>query len=135
MTGRPIDRLPAFLRGASSRRFCYGSFDCFLFVADWCAEARGVDPGRVIRGRYSGLTEGLTLVGVNSLPMAFHRLLAAAGLRQTRSPKYGDIALIALGDGVVRGAIVTSRGYVVLAEAGGLCRVSFHARRVAAWTI
>jgi hypothetical protein len=134
MIGRPTERLTSFLREASSRQFCYGSFDCFLFVADWCAEARGVDPGRTIRGRYGDLTEGLTLVGVSSLPMAFHRLLVAAGLRQTRSPKCGDIALIALGDGMVRGAIVTSLGYVVLAEKG-LSRVSFAARRIAAWTV
>lgn len=128
--------LPAFLRCAAGRRFEYGRFDCFLFVADWCTEIFGIDPGTSIRGRYGNLDEGLALVGVRNLPMAFHSLLGAAGLRLTRAPLPGDVVTVALSDGLARGGILTSRGYVVVGEEMGLSRVEvMAARRVAAWSV
>jgi hypothetical protein len=132
---RITEALPAYLRRAAARRFKYGSFDCFLFVADWCAEMRGVDPASHIRGRYDDLSEGLALAGARSLPVGFHRVLGASGLRRTRSPEPGDVALIALADGVARGSIMAGAGYVLLGE-NGLSRVDIGiARLVAAWSV
>ena len=128
--------LPNFLRDAAAKPFRYGHFDCFLFPADWCKAARGTDPASEIRSRYHDLNSGLALAGAKNLPAAFRRLLRSAGLRSTRSPVVGDIALIALADLQPRGTIVARSGYVLLGEGLGLSRVRFEgARRLAAWSI
>jgi hypothetical protein len=96
---------------------------------------RGIDPGAAIRGRYRNMAEGLALVGTDSLPRAFHRLLGAAGLHLSRDPKPGDIAMIALPDGIALGSIVVATGYIVLGEMAGLSRVDLATtRRIAAWS-
>jgi hypothetical protein len=136
MRGRITELLPGFLRQAASRRFQYGSFDCFLFPADWFAAVRGIDPGAGIRGRYGDLHEGLALTGARNLPMAFSRLLGAAGMRPTRAPQLGDVAVISLADHIARGAIVSGFGYVLLGDRIGLSRAGFDiARRIASWSI
>lgn len=115
--------------------FGLGSFDCGLYLADWCIEARGVDPAAEIRGRYGSLAEALELTGVRSLPSMFGKLLRSIGIPRTRAPAYGDIAVIALPGRPPRGAIITS-GYVVIADGGGLTRIPFErARRIAAWSL
>lgn len=126
-------RLTDFLQAAAARSFEYGRFDCFLFTADWCQAARGVDPGASIRGRYDDLASGLALVGVKNLPAAFRLLLGRAGLRRTRAQLPGDIALIELSDRQPRGAIVVAKGYMLLG-ARGLSRACY-ARCIAGWSL
>jgi hypothetical protein len=130
------EALAAYLADAAGRRFAYGSFDCFLFAADWCVRARGIDPARDIRGRYATFEQGLELVGVKSLPMGFQRVFQRAGLRLTRQPMPGDVALIQMAGVDACGALVTSAGYVALARGGGLSRLPpDRARLIAAWKI
>lgn len=123
-----------FLRVSSRKTFQLGEFDCGLFVADWCAEVRGIDPAAEIRGRYDTLEQALALTGTRTLPAMFDRLLRGAGLTRTRHLAYGDIAVIRIANGPPRGAIVT-KGFVVVGEIG-LSRVPLaDARVVCSWSV
>jgi hypothetical protein len=129
-------RLADFLSAASARPFQLGAFDCGILLADWCLEVRGVDPAAKVRGRYNSIDEAHALVGTRSLPALFNKLFRSVGVKRTRDPIYGDVAMIQIvGDTDLRGAIVTG-GYVVIAAGGGLSRVRHHcARRAVAWSL
>jgi Domain of unknown function (DUF6950) len=96
-------------------------FDCGLFLADWCVDLCGVDPAANMRGRYSTLEEALAISKSKNLVAMFHKLLRRVGVRRTIEPRCGDLAVIELGE-KLRGAIVTSRGFAVVAEGGGISR-------------
>jgi hypothetical protein len=130
-----VDRLALFLQRAAGRRFQLGEFDCGLLLADWCFEVSGIDPTAALRGKYRSVDEVQKLIGVSNLPHAFGRMLLAAGFRLTKTPVYGDVAMIKPAGSDICGAIVTT-GYVVLTRGGGLSRIRRdHARLVAAWSV
>lgn len=136
MTAGPItERLAEFLAASAGRAFALGSFDCGLFLADWCLDFTGRDPAAEIRGAYASVEQALILTKHTSTLRAFDAAFRSIGLRRTRAPAYGDIAMICVGEGEPRGAIVAS-GYVVPAEIVGLSVVPFtSARRLMAWSI
>lgn len=103
-------------------------------LADWCLSEMGMDPAANIRGQYTTVEGAQAFVDVSNLPQVFGRLFRGIGLRLTRSPVFGDVAMIKIGELPVRGAIVTG-GYVVIGDAG-ISRVPRHAARlVAAWSV
>jgi hypothetical protein len=103
-------------------------------LADWCLREIGADPAAEIRSQYSTVDGAQAFVGVSSLPHLFGRLFRGIGLRLTKSPQYGDVAMIKIGESPVRGAIVASR-YVVLGDAGVSTVSRSAARLVAAWSV
>jgi hypothetical protein len=120
--------LSGYLQGAAARRFELGTFDCCLFLADWIALKRGTDPAAAWRGRYRQIAD------VPAMLPLIKRLARGAGLQPTLQPAPGDVALVSIAGGPVTGAIVTARGFVVLAAGGGLS-CARRARLVRAWTI
>ncbi len=82
--------LREYLRGARSRPFRYGHWDCALFAAGWVQRVTGRD---LLPGRYASLREG-------------RALLAAAG--------YGDHVE------AVAAALPAVEGGVAMAQAGDL---------------
>ncbi|MDB6085550.1 MAG: hypothetical protein JWN43_3431 [Gammaproteobacteria bacterium] len=103
-------------------------------LADWCLREMGADPAADIRAQYSSVEEAQCFVGVSTLPQVFGRLFRSVGLKLTKSPAYGDVAMIKIGEMPVRGAIVAT-GYVVVGDAG-IARVPKSAARlVAAWSV
>lgn len=103
-------------------------------LADWCLQEIGADPAAAIRDNYTSVDEAQAFVGVSNLPQVFGRLFRGIGLRLTKSPVYGDVAMIKIGDAPVRGAIV-ARGYVVVGDAGISSLPFASARLVAAWSV
>jgi hypothetical protein len=137
MSVGPItERLAAYLKAASCRSRCYGTHDCFLFAADWCREAFGIDVAAEIRGKYIAPEDGAELMKTAHLPRAFDRAFRQSGFRRTRSPQLGDPAMISTSSAAPSGAIKLQRGYVVLAQGCGISRASGPGvRLLSAWTI
>lgn len=128
-------QLADFLKRAAARPFSLGSFDCGIWLGDWCLEVCGRDPAIGMRGRYRSIEQAFALTGTRSLPALFNKLFRGVGVRRTRDPVLGDAAVIAIGNQDPRGAIIAA-GYVVLAGGGGISRLpASHARLICAWSI
>lgn len=114
--------LADFLARAARTPFALGEFDCCLWLADWIALNRGIDPAAHLRGRYS------TALGYRRLARKAGGMAALvgscvepAGLRLTGAPKPGDIGVVraVTTDGLHDvGAICTIRGWASLSPAG-----------------
>ena len=126
--------LTDYLRGAAGKHFALGRFDCCLYLADWIVLARGIDPAGRYRGRYRGLDDVPELAAGGLLKL-LAGLARDAGLKATRRPSPGDVALVSISGGPITGAIATARGFTVLAEGGGLSCASRGVRIVRAWKI
>jgi hypothetical protein len=123
------DRLASYVRDAARTDFAWGERDCALFVADWVHLVTGRDGAEKLRGRYSCEVDAHVLCGAERLVGTVDRCARLAGLRPTRTPETGDIAVIeALGSAVCairgserwfarleRGLLSTPRGRVVMA--------------------
>jgi hypothetical protein len=135
--GQTIETLLAhFLAESAAHRFRLGEFDCGLFLADWCKVRLGVDPARELRAKYSTVEEAKRIMATGMLPIVFSRLLRRAGIPLTKTPMFGDVAMVHMNNGGARGAIVGMRGYITLAQGMGITRISFtRARRIAAWAL
>jgi hypothetical protein len=126
--------LTDYLRSAAGRSFAYGQFDCGLFLADWIALVRGIDPAADLRGRYRRLDEVPGIGGRRGLLGILTGLARRQRLAATRRPKPGDVALISIAGAAPVGAIRGERGWFVLAEGGGIsCAPA--ARLVKAWAL
>lgn len=79
-------RLSAYLERAAARPFEWGTDDCALFIANWVAEALGVDPAADLRGRYR------TRLG------AARALRRAGGMIETFGPRLEAVGLARLPD-------------------------------------
>jgi hypothetical protein len=126
--------LTAYLRACAGKRFAYGELDCGLFLADWIELVRGFDPAADLRGRYRRLADVPGIDRLGGLLTVLSDLARASGLRTTRKPVAGDVALIAIAEGPAVGAIRGERGWMVLAEGGGISCTPV-ARVVRAWAL
>jgi hypothetical protein len=126
--------LSEYLRTAAGRPFAYGQFDCGLFLADWIKLVRGIDPAAELRGRYGRIEDVPGIGGRRGLMGILTGLARRLPLAVTKRPKTGDVALISIGGAAAVGAIRGERGWLVLAEGGGIsCAPS--ARLVRAWAL
>jgi len=126
--------LSEYLRTAAGRPFAYGRWDCGLFLADWIALVKGIDPAADLRGRYGRLEDVPGIGGRRGLLGILTGLARRQRLAATRQPKPGDVALISIADAPAVGAIRGERGWLVLAEGGGIsCAPA--ARLVKAWAL
>ncbi len=138
MTPRREDwpaRLAAFIESRRKAVFCWGEQDCWLFCADWVAEATGSDPLARFRGRYHDRASALRLLweergsldpvaAVSSLDQPLPAPLLA---------RRGDIVAIATPDGPALG-ICLGDGIAALTEADGLTFLPLGAA-LAAWRV
>lgn len=111
-------RLRRFLRASLSTRFVWGERDCGLWACDWVKEARGVDPGADVRGKYANRFGYLRFAyNAGGLPELVRAKFTASGLRETIDPKPGDVGVIPtpLGPAV---AIMTTLGWAQKSERG-----------------
>lgn len=75
--------------------FAWGVCDCSLWVADWIAARRGIDPAAHLRGRYAtarGARRAVHRAG--GMEAMMRDALASAGLSETADPRPGDVALV-----------------------------------------
>lgn len=92
MNARPLRR---FIAAGLRSPFVWGQCDCCLWVCDWVALMRGVDPGKGFRGSYSDAAGCAALVErEGGLPALAARLAASAGLVATTDPQPGAAALV-----------------------------------------
>lgn len=90
--------LAEYLGAAARRKFVWGEFDCFLFVANWVFEQTGIDPAGEYRGAYTTAREGRSLMRANGGVLAFaHDRLTTAGCRSADDSHSGDIGLARIG--------------------------------------
>jgi hypothetical protein len=126
--------LPAYLRDAAAMPFVWGKTDCLMFCANWVVDATGRDPAAHLRGFYHDQRGANRLQSPLGLAGTMRDCARRVGLRRTREPKPGDIAVVR---GTVPGtcicAIRVAGGWVVKSESG-LARVP-EARVMAAWSV
>lgn len=126
------DTLAAFLRREAARPFVVGHADCALFVADWVAIVTGSDPAAALRGTYGSPADAAALHGRRGLAGTVGRCLALAGLRMTRRPDPGDVAVLHAAGEFYCG-IRTGRGWMVRADRAVMCIAA--PRVIAAWRL
>lgn len=127
--------LVAYLRSEARRPFALGRADCVTLIADWVALRRGVDPMADYRGGYAdppGAEAHLRASG--GLLRIVGRNLRRAGLRMTRTPADGDVAIIVAAR-VVSGAIRRGETWVSRTHAGLAMYRADYARVVASWAV
>lgn len=128
------NRLPGFLREAASRSIDWGSWDCGLWLADWLMVCGWPDLAADLRGRYCDAATCDAFLNGTPYPIVFRRLLHKGGVKMTRVPDVGDIAVVAHGDGSPVGAIRTPSGWAVI-MAKGIGRMPADARVLMAWSV
>lgn len=125
--------MPAYLRAEAARRFELGAADCVTLAADWVRVCRGIDPIADCRG-YAG-DANACLVERGGLLRAAGRAMRRVGLRMTRQPQSGDVAVVKLGSNVATCAIRTERGYVLRLDDGLAMLPPERVRLLAAWSV
>lgn len=87
--------LAEYLRSVASRRWKVGSLDCSVFMADWVREVTGRDPIADVRGKYATDKQMWKIVRAEGgFEAACSARLAAVGMRETVTPRPGDITII-----------------------------------------
>jgi hypothetical protein len=128
--------LAEFLAQAARTPFRLGAFDCKLWLADWIALNRGVDPAAHLRGAYDSPIGYMRLVrkAGGSVPLVAS-CVEPIGMVRVRTPKAGDIGVVRAvttdGFGEV-GAIRTVLGWASLSPSGLLTGETDH---LAAWRV
>lgn len=93
-TGRS-EQLRLFVQAGMRTQFVWGQRDCCLWVCDWIAQVRGVDPAASLRGTYSSKEECDALLAAHGgLGPLADDLAASAGLAVTADPSPGDVAMV-----------------------------------------
>lgn len=127
-------QLSGFLRRAAGRPFVWGRHDCLMWLADWIAELRGVDPAAAWRGAYDSPLGAARIVrDAGGMVAHVERVVAPLGIRRTDAPCRGDIGIVESA-GRLEGAIVTN-AFGRVAQLGDR-RIVFHALPIrAAWAV
>ena len=136
------DPLTRFLNRAAATPFAWGRHDCLLWLADWIAERRGLDPASELRGRYSTMLQAARIVreagGVERLVDITTR---AMGLSRATPGARGDIAVIRVGGeggqhfGNAAGAILLGGSAALICEAGLVMPRLADVDVIAAWRV
>lgn len=125
--------MASYLRAEAARGFEIGRADCVTLAANWVRLRRGIDPIADCRG-YAG-DANACLVERGGLLRAAGRAMRRAGLRMTRSPQPGDVAVLKLGSNLATCAIRTERGWVLRLDDGMALVPAERVRLLAAWSV
>lgn len=118
--------LGAYLERVARRPWNHGDKagakqDCCTFGADWCVFAGYPDPMAFIREAYASEEEALALVRKSGLVKLATRGFESIGLKRTKAPRTGDVAVIRRptedGDNIVC-AIRSGERWITLMERG-----------------
>lgn len=101
------DPLRDFLRAAAERPFSWGEHDCLMWLAEWVGQQRGFDPAANWRGRYRTAMGATRILRRRGGAVAHLDLcLAPFGVRRTREPRRGDIAVVRAPEGDTGGIVL-----------------------------
>jgi hypothetical protein len=136
------DRLTRFLNHAAATPFQWGQHDCLLWLADWLAERRGLDPASELRGKYSTILQAARIVreagGMERLVDISTR---AMGISRATPGARGDIAVIRVGGeggehfGNAAGAILLGGSAALICQAGLVMPRLADVDLIAAWRV
>jgi hypothetical protein len=128
--------LADYLRRQAALPFALGKTDCVTLIADWVQERRGVDPIAHCRGGYSDWTEADALrSGWGGLVRVAGKAARQVGMRMTREPRTGDVAVVSVGN-VIACAIRGHHRWAMRFEGSGLVFLSAdRVRVIAAWSL
>lgn len=124
-----------YLRAQAEKPF--GLDGCCTFLADWCVALGHPDPMAFIRGSYASEEEVAALLAKPGLLRLADRGFASIGLKRTKAPVNGDVAIIArpTTDGTdVAGAIRSTDRWVSRFEHGLLADDAQATRLLRAWS-
>lgn len=82
-----------YLASVARTPWAYGPADCCTFVADWCVAVGYPDPMAFIRGTYHSEAEALEHLQRSGLLRLASRGFKSIGLKVTRAPLHGDVAV------------------------------------------
>ncbi|MBQ4814246.1 hypothetical protein J8M20_22960 [Pseudoalteromonas luteoviolacea] len=102
-----------YLDTCEDKAFCFGTFDCCLFVADWLLVVNGVDVAADFRGRYKsaiGAKRRLTRLGFSDVQSVFKHHLKPIEIAYAQR---GDIALVEFEGELVGGIVCMNSVYCV----------------------
>lgn len=98
--------------------FVWGKSDCMLSIADYLADAVGVDCGGRFRGMYASRTGCARISGFHRDPVRpFADCVAEIPLAETSGPKRGDVGVIEMAGEVV-GALCLGAMWAARADRG-----------------
>ncbi|KZN30053.1 hypothetical protein N480_03665 [Pseudoalteromonas luteoviolacea S2607] len=109
---RPL-ALQRYLDTCEDKAFCFGTFDCCLFVADWLKVVNGVDVAADFRGRYKsaiGAKRRLSRLGFSDIQSVFKHHLKPIDIAYAQR---GDIALVEFEGDLVGGIVCMNNVYCV----------------------
>lgn len=121
-----MSALGEYLEAVARRPWNHGDrpgpkHDCCTFPADWCVDRGYPDPMAFIRGAYSTAAEAVAQVRKPGLVKLASRGFEGIGLKRTKAPLDGDVAVIRRptedGDNIVC-AIRSGDRWVTLMERG-----------------
>lgn len=112
-------RLAAFVATGARTPFVFGRSCCAVWVADWIAAERGVDPAADLRGRFSCHLGSLRLQrrAGGLLPLVAG-LMAAAGFAETAAPGPGDVGVLMTPAGEIAGLCLGAGRWAVKTKEG-----------------
>lgn len=122
-------RLDAFLRANADRKFRYGSWDCWLFVAGAIEAMTGIDVATGLRGAYKSAADAQQAIerdGVRSLDAAAGTRLVAAGCQEIEAnfAARGDVVAVARGRGrVLLGLVGLAPDRLLVVGSRGLLQI------------
>lgn len=136
------DPLTRFLNRAAEKPFVWGEFDCLLWLADWIAERREIDPAVNLRGTYSTMLAAAKVVrDVGGMTALVDACLRDTIVRRTDELQRGDIAIVEVpgvgGEnfGSQAGGIILNGTVALLCQDGLLFNHLSDSRPVSAWRI
>ena len=126
--------LADYLRRQAALPYTLGQSDCCCLVADWLIECRGIDPMADCPRYFCTAEANDLLCGMGGLPRAVGRSMRQFGIRMTRAPLPGDVAVVAIRD-MATCAIRTERRWAVRLFDGLALLPPERVRVIAAWRV
>lgn len=98
------ERLTAFVAAGARTPFVFGRSCCAIWVADWIAAERGIDPAHDLRGTFRCHLGSVRLQRrAGGLATLVSGPLAAVGLVETSDPATGDVGVVVANIGEIAG--------------------------------
>lgn len=111
--------LAEYFASIQKRRWKVGSLDCSVFMADWVREMTGRDPIADVRCKYTTDKQMWKIVrSEGGFEAACAARLAAVGLRETKTPRPGDITIVSAPYAERRGRIQARPTGAIYSHAG-----------------
>ena len=126
--------LADFLQRGATQPFDWGARNCGLWVCDWIALVRGIDPAADLRGRFKTATGlGRHIARLGGIETFARGIAGRAELVETKTPVLGDAGLIEVPLSTQAMAIADGHGNWLAKTMRGI--VQEQHRMIVGWTV